>query len=161
MEALEQFVVSTYGGEKQHDSLNEIRWFFFSRYQRETEKLPPTFAAIKYKIFRSHFVALVLKRSHRPIQTLPNVENYGWENIDERLCPIMTDNLPAPLALLEMSSCNCKSGCSSKRCKCRKNGFTCTDMCKCVSCKNNDEDEDEDDEIMLDEEIILGKDNLR
>ena len=30
------------------------------------------------------------------------------------------DDLPAPLALIELSVCACKSDCSTNRCKCRK-----------------------------------------
>lgn len=50
----------------------------------------------------------------------------------------MTDNLPAPIALNELSVCSCEGGCTTKRCKCLKNNLVCTDMCKCEGCKNND-----------------------
>ena len=63
------------------------------------------------------------------------------------LDPIMTDNLPAPLALIELSIYNCKGGCSTRRCKCFKNSLVCTDMCKCSACNNGDTFEDDDQEI--------------
>ena len=132
LEHLEQFVVQLYGGSSfppNIHSLAELRWHLFAKFQQEAEQLPPTFGAFKYKVFRSHFVTMV--RAHLPIQNLPPTINYGWENVDSSLNPILTHDLPAPLALIELSVCACKSDCSTNRCKCRKNGFVCTDMCKC------------------------------
>ena len=90
---------------------------------------------------------MVLKRSHLSKQNLPSPEGYGWELNGTCLDPIMTDNLPAPLALIELSVCSCKGDCSTRRCKCFKNALVCTDMCKCQECKNNDTFEDVDQEI--------------
>ena len=123
LEWLERFVVSCYRGKSTITSLTDLRWYLFSRYQREAENLPPTFAALKYKIFRAHFITMVLRRASVPLQMLPPAINYGWENSEGQLIPIMTNNLPAPMALLEMSACSCKSDCTSNRCKCRKKRF--------------------------------------
>ena len=60
------------------------------------------------------------------------------------------DNLPAPMALLELSMCGCKTNCTSNRCKYLKNNLICIDMCKCENCQNiedsskqNDGDDDD------------------
>ena len=146
LEALERFVVNVYCGPKRPQSiftLSELRWYLFSKFQYEAEKLPPTFSALKYKIFRCHFVTMVLRRAHLAIQNLPHAANYGWEDINSSFTPILTDNLPAPLALIELSVCSCKSDCATNRCKCHKNDFICTDMCKCTQCKNIDGAEDD------------------
>ena len=45
----------------------------------------------------------------------------------------MTDNLPAPLALIELSVYGCNGDCSTQRRKCFKNNLVCTDMCKCAT----------------------------
>ena len=137
---IERFVVKVYGDKKRTDvdTLSQLRWFLFSKFQYDAARLPPTMSALKYKIFRSHFVCLVLKRSDVPIQNLPPPESYGWELNNRSLDPIMTDNLPAPIALIELSVCSCKGDCSNKRCKCLKNELVCTDMCKCNGCTNND-----------------------
>lgn len=103
-------------------------------------------SALKYKIFRSHFVTLVLKRATWSMQNLPAPEGYGWEREGETLIPIMTDNLPAPLATIELSVCGCKSDCSTNRCRCAKHDLPCTDMCKCNECLNTG---DKDEEIEL------------
>lgn len=57
--------------------------------------------------------------------------------------PVLTDMPPAPEQLIEVSSCTCKTGCNTMRCKCKKNNMVCTEMCLCVECQNDDEEEDE------------------
>lgn len=151
IEALERFIINLYHPKKAFDNLSHLRWHLFSKYQQEGDKLPPTFSALKFKMFRAHFVTMILRRSTVSIQALPPVINYGWELVDEMFSPIMTDNLPAPSALIEMVSCACKSNCTTNRCQCRKNSLNCTDMCKCEDCENDDyektvTDESDDDE---------------
>ena len=85
------------------------------------------------------------------IQGLPSPEGYGWDREDERLIPIMTDNLPAPLAMIELSACGCRSDCLSNRCRWRKHSLPCTDMCKCKGCLNTG-DEGEEIELESDDE---------
>ena len=159
LEAVERFVVSVYGGSKLPENvttLADLPWIMFSKCQHEAEKLPPTFSTLKYKIFRTHFVTMVLRRSHVSIQNLPPAINYGWEDDnDSTLVPIMTNNLPAPLALIELSVCSCQSNCTTKRCKCKKNKFLCTDMCKCRDCHNDDANTGDDD----DEDVDLSDDD--
>ena len=85
----------------------------------------------------------------------------------------MTHLPPAPDAVLHLVKCGCKKDCcGNNRCKCRKAGLQCTDLC---SCANNDEDgcchnvpdeeengEEEDDreeyDDEVDEEVIDGED---
>lgn len=35
-----------------------------------------------------------------------------------------------------LHGCKCKSGCTTRRCKCKKEGRTCGPGCQCISCKN-------------------------
>lgn len=146
LEALEAFVVQLYSGNNCPEhiaTLPQLRWYMYSKFQTQTEKLPPTMSALKYKIFRCHFITMVLKRSHVAFQHLPLPESFGWERTDDALTPIMTDSLPAPIALIELSTCSCKSSCKTKRCRCKKYGLVCTDMCKCKNCQNNGESDDD------------------
>ena len=76
------------------------------------------------------------------MQNLPPAVDYGWELNDSPYILILTENLSAPLELIELSVCSCKSASSTKRCKCNKNGLTCSDMCKCLNCKNNKDESD-------------------
>ena len=155
LEELELFVVQTHIGDKCPEHINtilEIRWYQFSKFQTETDKLPTTASALKYKIFHSHCLALMSKRPHLSLQNLPPPEDFGWEKIDGELVPIMTDCLPAPMTLIEMSVYGCKSNCKTNRCKCKKNNFTCTDMCKCTNCDNSGTQENDNSDIEVDDE---------
>ena len=50
----------------------------------------------------------------------------------------MTDKLPAPVSVIEMSVCTCNTGFANQRCKFRKNKLVCTEMCQCSDCENED-----------------------
>ena len=69
---------------------------------------------------------MVLKCAHLSFQNLPSLERYGWELNGNSLNPIMADNLPAPIGLIELSVCNCESRCASKQYRCLKNNLVCT-----------------------------------
>ncbi len=62
--------------------------------------------------------------------------------------PVKTDMPPAPKELLRIFRCNCKTGCSSKRCTCRRrHGLECTPACgecKGLSCSNSPKPLDDD-----------------
>lgn len=149
LETLEKWVVIAYGGNKCPSTIKtipELRWYMFAKFQSDVSTLPPTVAALKYKIYRSHYVALVLRKSLSSIQNLPSPLDFGWERSDDAYKPIMTDKLPAPVALIELSVCSCTTKCVNNRCKCRKNKLQCTDMCKCIDCDNDDTFEDSEDE---------------
>lgn len=155
LETLEKWVVVAYGGNKRPvtvQTIPQLRWYMFSKFQSDVNKLPPTTAALKYKIFRCHYVALVLRRSLQTIQDLPSQLNFGWESSGNAYTPIMTDELPAPLALIELSVCSCTTKCSTNRCKCKKNNLQCTDMCKCVDCENDNMSDGSDKEIEYESE---------
>ena len=126
------FVVQLYLGQTNHleMSLPEARWFLYTKLN-DSYKLPPTANALKYKILRSHLTCLTWKSSHLKNTIYPNPSQYGWEKIEETFVPIMRDKLSAPEAVVEMCMCNCKTGCSNFRCKCRKNELVCTEMCNC------------------------------
>ena len=54
----------------------------------------------------------------------------GWKYEDGRLIPELMTLEPVPDSWLEIISCGCKSGCSTRRCKCRKSNLHCTGACK-------------------------------
>ena len=74
---------------------------------------------------------------------VPGPDGYGWKLVDDELVIDWTDEKPAPDAVIEMMSCNCKKLCTlENRCSCHENGLLCTDMCKCTSCENKLEEEE-------------------
>ena len=143
---LEQFVMKLYCGKKSLSvsDLAELRWRMFSKYQCESEKLPPTKSTLEQKILRAHYTALTWKSSHISSPILPNPEEYGWKWNDSNKTydPVMTNNPPAPETIIELSMCQCKTGCSNQRCRCKKNDLLCTEMCLCVNCINDGSDND-------------------
>ena len=61
---------------------------------------------------------------------IPSPADSGWV-----LSAHMTNNLPAPLATIEMSVCKCdKSKCVWGNCSCYCNIIKCSDMCGCLGC---------------------------
>ena len=72
------------------------------------ERLPPTKFALRFHCFR--VLLQVLKwigdDSLKP-------EEWGWLNIDNKLCPKTTNKNPAPDSLLKIIGCNCSSDCST------------------------------------------------
>ena len=115
---------------------------------KQTDKLPPTASTSKYNIFRGHYVAVVLKRSHLSLQNPPPPEDFGWKKIDGELVPIMTDCLPAPMTLIELSVCGCKSNCKPIDANVRK---TVLLVQVCTSCDNSGTQENDDSDIEIDD----------
>ena len=148
-------------GESKIENLPDMRWHLFSRYSVDASKLPPTKAALKYRIYRCHYISLVLKSCDMPLQHLPDPTGFGWENSNGNLIPIMTDQLPAPVGLIELCMCSCKGICDTARCSCHKNKLVCTEMCKCSNeCINDGRDDaieinvtDSEDEEDFDESL--------
>lgn len=121
------------------DTVPKLQWYLFSKFQSDISKLPPTVAALKFKIFRSHFIALVPRRACWNFQQLPSFENYIREIRQDKTGAIMTDEQPAPLALVELSVCNCTTLCNNNRWKCYKNNLPCTKLCKYIDSQNKGE----------------------
>ena len=89
-------------------------------------------SALKYRLFRAHYAALILTKCTSSIQNLPDPSGFGWELDNGNLVPTMTDAVPAPTGLIKFSMCSCKTGCSSGRCTCKKNKLKCYKL-KCAS----------------------------
>ena len=173
IELLENFVASLYGHSKCPEDVStlcELRWYLFSKYQCDADMLPPYCWIVKIQdislSLHHNSTSSITFGITTPANGCPMdangcqlwMEFFGWmefsliPNESGNLIPIMTDDLPAPIALIELSSCSCKSQCSSNRCRCRKNGFSCTDMCKCIECHNVTElDEIDDAAVEIDE----------
>ncbi len=69
----------------------------------------------------------------------------GWQ--DERVLSLReAAHLLNPQNDFQSSCCNCKTGCSSQRCVCRKKGATCSSKChggrKCNNCPESADDSD-------------------
>ena len=124
--------------------ISKLRWYLYSKNQVESEQLPPTSAALEFKIKRSHYLTKVWKAANLASPILPEPGDFGWRLEDDAYHATMTDQPSAPDAIIELSFCRCKTNCTSMRCKCRKNDLLCTEMCYCDGeiCENREDDTD-------------------
>ncbi|KAJ8398943.1 hypothetical protein AAFF_G00416100 [Aldrovandia affinis] len=116
----------------------------------QPQSLPPTSAAAKYHSLRVYYQVQQWKGTVDEL--LP--QEWGWKESDGGLVPVQTDLPPAPLELLRVIRCTCKTDCSSLRCTCKKHdieysvacsnckGSGCANSCQ-AACNDNEDDEDE------------------
>jgi hypothetical protein len=96
--------------------------------------LPPTAAATNYHSLRVYYQVQIWKGEYHH-----SAIDWGWKITDNEMISVMTDMPPAPHKLLKIVRCNCKTVCSTTRCSCKKQKFTCTTGCgNCngISCLN-------------------------
>lgn len=150
----ENALVLLYNGDS-GDDLDALR---YKRFQEKVVKsfkyvdakdLPPTSASAKFHSLRVYYQVQEWRGETGHLDP----EKWGWEITNQQLMPVQTDMPPAPKDLLRIFRCNCKTGCDSRRCTCKKHGLECTPACgecKGLSCSNspkpsNDSDDDLDD----------------
>lgn len=145
---LERFVCQVYSpsGPK---TLPALRWQLFRSRNLEGEMLPPTRAALLPHITRSNYISMRDKSYVISSPKLPAIEENGWLLNKGAYMPVRCLTMPAPRAVIELTKCACKTGCSG-RCSCCQNGLRCTPLCKCYAadCTNiisREVREDEDD----------------
>ena len=151
------------------DTIADLRRLLFSKYLCGVSKLPPTMSALKYRTFRPHYAALILKTCTSSIQNLPdpngimlpynlrsahrlfNIFQTHVELDNGNLVPIMTNDRPVPTGLIELTMRSCKTGSSSGRCTCKKSNLLCTEMCsgacEISNCNEKEDIYESEDEI--------------
>ena len=60
----------------------------------------------------------------------------GWNDKNGVYDPMKTELSPQPASVAELSMCKCTTGSLTQRCKCKKNGFVCSELHHCKSCTN-------------------------
>lgn len=153
-EAGENALVLLYNGKlgQRIDDLRYVRYqekLAAKRTKIEPKNLPPTSAATRFHSYRVFCQVQQWKGNEI------DVEEWGWKRQDNHVTPVMTDRPPAADSLLHIMRCNCKSGCDTLRCTCRKHGLQCSVVCghcKGSSCANSSDDasdqtSDNDDEL--------------
>lgn len=148
----EDALVALYKG-RPGDKLDSLRLQKFhqkvivSKSVVDPKVLPPTSAAAAF-----HSLRVYLQVQQWTGRSQMNPEDWGWSKRDGRYIPILTDKDAAPTNLLEMVRCNCKMGCSTRQCTCRKNDLECSTACgHCRGvCSNVTSVVDEDDDEMRD-----------
>ena len=135
---VEKFVCKIYQLQTSISKVSDLRWWLFKKKQEQSERLPPTPDALRQATLRAHYQLMVWNSDTVANPELPSPDGYGWKLDDEEWVPIMTEQLPAPNAVLHLVKCACaESKCATNRCSCRKAGLNCTDLC---SCSDRDDD---------------------
>ena len=71
-------------------SVKELRWWLFRKKQAQSERLPPTQAALQKAILRAHYQLLVWNNDVVANPSLSSPENFGWTLEGNQWIPIMT-----------------------------------------------------------------------
>ena len=98
----------------------------------KASQLLPSQDALKQHILRANYQTVVWGRALIVQPHIPSPHNHGWIQTNDCLRLHWMDKLPALRDLLEMVSCNCKTGYASQGCSCRSNNLVCTDVCGCT-----------------------------
>lgn len=122
-------IVALYNGQV-GDELDALRLLRF--YQKvgsstacvQPRVLPPTSGAAKFHSMRVYLQVQQWMGAHQM-----NPEDWGWKIQGGRYMAVLTDKDPAPSELLEVVRCNCKTGCGTRLCSCRKHGLDCSTGC--------------------------------
>ena len=128
-------------------TVKDLRWSLFKKKKAQSDRLPPTQAALQQAILRAHYQLTVWNSDRITNPELPSSQHYGWRMDQEEWVTVMTNMPPAPKAILQLVQCGCsKKRCFTNRCQCRKAGLNCKNFCNCSdngeSCVNDVQEED-------------------
>ena len=123
---LERFVVLLYDRRGSSMSVNDARRWVFTMKGRSIENCPPTSDALLQHIRRAVLQSICWRQALLVEQELPDREHFGWKG----LSPVWMTVAEAAKSCQELVKCGCKKVCSG-RCKCKKGGFKCTELCQC------------------------------
>ena len=109
--------------------LDFIRNRIWTRIQYE-EEMVPSYDALSRHWKRSCWVSSVWRQATSNVIVYPPLENFGWKQPDQQTLNIDWDSdsnisqIKERVAFIR-KGCSCKTGCSTGRCKCKKNGSKC------------------------------------
>ena len=77
-----------------------------------------------------YLMAVMDKSYTTPHPCLLPLEGNGWMLAGDKYIPVPCLYKPAPIAVLELIKCGCKTSYKAY-CSCKKNNLPCTALCKC------------------------------
>ena len=118
--------------------LDELRERVWSRVKFEEEMIPSAEALMRHWK-RSCWVVSVWKQAATNNIIYPPLDTHGWKYDEGDLVDWDSkeniSNVKSRVALIK-KECGCRTGCTSARCKCKKNNCHCGPGCKCLGCHN-------------------------
>ena len=141
-DALANFVCMVYCLKGIHiTSIPDLRWHLFCKNLAESSKLPPTVGALEEHIERAHVQIRAWSQATVMWQSFLDPLKHGYyQKSHGEILPTATKVPPAPLAIVELIRCQCKTHCTTQRCSCRRHNLACTELCLCGSDCENDTD---------------------
>ena len=94
--AIQKLVCQLYLPKTTITEVKELRWGLFRKKQAQSERLPPTQAALHETNLRAHYQLMVWNNDRVPNPQLPLPQNYGWERKGDKWLPVLTKLPPAP-----------------------------------------------------------------
>lgn len=85
---IEKLVCQLYQPKTLVSCVKDLRWLLFRKKQAQSERLPPTQAALKEAILRAHYQTMIWNSDKIPNPQLPSPESYGW-TMDEGIIYIL------------------------------------------------------------------------
>ena len=134
------------------ETVEELRWVMFKKKQAHSEELPPTKVSLRQAVLRAHYQLIIWNNDVIANPVIPSPLDYGWFLDEENSnSPVMTNNPPAPDAIMSLVKCKrSRRKCSkSSGCSCVKASLSCTELCECsTSCENQEREQD----VIVDED---------
>ena len=91
IEMLQEFVLDLYCRPETAKDIATLRYWLFSKYQKNLEHLPPAVEAPRQKVKRSYYVAYVLKHASEAHPFYPDPTSFGWVLSEGTLASIATE----------------------------------------------------------------------
>ena len=127
---IQRFVVLLYDRSCPCTDVNSARRYLFTKKGRPIDNCPPTEDALRQHTYRAIYQSSVWRCSReRSIPTL-DISNFGWSVKDDSASPVWMTVEEAAKSCQELVKCGCKKSCTN-RCKCKRGGFKCTELCYC------------------------------
>lgn len=106
----------------------------------------PTLSAAQFHRRRAEFALRLAPAGLNGGQGLPDALEHGYvqlrpaDRISTSNLAVQWDDAAVSAVVPGATSCNCKGGCGSRRCACRRGQQVCTTTCRCASCTNTPAD---------------------
>lgn len=138
---LQKFTCHMYSRNPVTSDINDIRYGLFcaKRGDVDSSQLPPCANTLRKHCQRANYQAGIWRRSLQGCPQIPSPFDHGWKLEDDQLQIDWMTSEPAPKAVLELLSCQCRKKCELPQCTCLKNGLNCTDLCRLQECENRNE----------------------
>ena len=154
--------------QQQHKTwLEDIRQTVADRSTFDTEMIP-SIEALYYHWKRSCWVIHMWRQGDKNQIVLKPLTDYGWTLSDNKLAvlwdtPENLETIRQRVHLL-LKGCKCVTGCTTRRCSCKKKNTQCFEGCQCTNCLNMPITEGREDtdlvEIALEEEVTTDSTQL-